>query len=270
MNKANSNVSTSTTTNSDNVSTNTISSISETANDAATTIVRPRILSVEGNIGAGKTTILEQLQNRFAHDKSIIFLREPVDIWESIKDADGESILEKFYKDPAKYAFSFQVMAYSTRVNSLRKIISENPDCRMVICERSLDADRNIFAKMLFVDGLIDDVCYQTYNRFYDMYQQGTDSQNEFALSGVIYIDAEAEVCADRITKRARNGEGGIELAYLQKCKIYHDAWLMDSKKSDYQVLRLETNQDATYEVGNETDCGNQWINEIVKFIQNV
>lgn len=230
-------------------------------------IIRPRILSVEGNIGAGKTTILEQLQKRLADDKSIIFLREPVDIWESIKDADGESILEKFYNDPAKYAFPFQVMAYSTRVNSLRKIIRENPDCRMVICERSLDADRNIFAKMLFADGLIDDVCYQTYNRFYDMYQQGADLTTEFALSGVIYIDAEAEVCADRIIKRARNGEGGIELAYLQKCKIYHDAWLTGS---EYPVLQLETNQDATYEEGDETDCGNQWIKEIVEFIQNV
>ena len=110
----------------------------------------PKVISIEGNIGAGKTTILEQLLLRAANDPSIVFLREPVDNWSSIQSADGENILTKFYKDPARYAFTFQVMAYATRVSSLRKIICENPQCKLVICERSLEADRNIFAKMLF------------------------------------------------------------------------------------------------------------------------
>jgi len=237
----------------------------------------PLLLSVEGNIGAGKTTILEQLQSRLANDKTVVFLREPVDIWEGIKDSSGESILAKFYRDPVKYAFPFQIMAYATRVASLRKIICENPDCRMVVCERSLEADRNIFAKMLFDDGLIDEVGYQIYNRFYDTYKQTGDGKvgivDEFALSGIVYIDADPEVCAERISKRARNGEAGIALDYLKKCKAYHDTWLNNNNSDSIsdnskKILRLHTNQDATYEPGNESDCGNQWINEILNFIR--
>ena len=60
----------------------------------------PIIISVEGNIGAGKSTIMEKMQE-LLESKEIGFMREPVDIWEKMKDPhDGENILVKFYKDP--------------------------------------------------------------------------------------------------------------------------------------------------------------------------
>ena len=44
------------------------------------------IISVEGNIGAGKTTIIDKLEEKMANRTDVVFLREPVDIWESITD----------------------------------------------------------------------------------------------------------------------------------------------------------------------------------------
>ena len=52
---------------------------------------KPILISIEGNIGSGKTTIIEQMQKRINNNK-ILFLREPVDLWESIKDNEGEGI----------------------------------------------------------------------------------------------------------------------------------------------------------------------------------
>ena len=46
----------------------------------------PLIVSVEGNIGAGKTTIIDKLQEKMRSNKDILFLREPVDVWEGIKN----------------------------------------------------------------------------------------------------------------------------------------------------------------------------------------
>ena len=112
----------------------------------------PKIISIEGNIGTGKTTILSKLEEKYAGDKTVVFIKEPVDVWEQIRDASGENILQKFYADSAKYAFPFQVMAYITRYSAVAKAIRENPECRLIICERSLDADCQIFAKMLFDD----------------------------------------------------------------------------------------------------------------------
>ena len=47
---------------------------------------KPVIISIEGNIGSGKTTIIENLEKHLAHDDTILFLREPLDVWESVKD----------------------------------------------------------------------------------------------------------------------------------------------------------------------------------------
>ena len=72
------------------------------------------IFSVEGNIGSGKSTLVKCLSKclpKSLRNHEIIFLQEPVDVWNTIKDENGVTILEKFYADQNKYAFSFQMMA---------------------------------------------------------------------------------------------------------------------------------------------------------------
>jgi len=229
---------------------------------ATQNVVAKQIVAIEGNIGAGKTTIFDKLKQRLSRDSGVVFMPEPVDIWESIAGSDGETILAKFYRDPIKYAFSFQVMAYSTRLAMLRKTIKENPDCSTIICERSLEADRNIFAKMLRASGKMEDVEYQIYEMLYK------DTAAEFPLHRAVYIDSEPEKCLERIGKRARNGESTIPLDYLSDCRRYYDEWLLH--ETDIPVLRLDTNPDATYADGDADDCGNRWIEQVCTFISQV
>ncbi len=217
----------------------------------------PKIISIEGNIGAGKTTILSKIQEKYENDKSVVFIKEPVDVWEQVRDASGENILQKFYADSNKYAFPFQVMAYITRYSAIAKAVRENPDCRVIICERSLDADFQIFAKMLYDDGVIEDVCYQIYRKIYDEYS------GAYPVTGYVYIDADADICSRRIGKRGRGGEAAIPLEYLEKCKKYHDKWLLRSD-TVRSMLYLNTNEDVTY----ENDLGNIWIDRISEFME--
>lgn len=221
--------------------------------------VKPVIISIEGNIGSGKTTILENLEKRLEQNKSILFLREPLDVWESVKDSQtGENILQKFYADPDKYAFAFQVMAYATRLSMVRESIKGgNGQYKAIVIERSLAADKRIFAKMLYDDGKIDDVCYQIYQKFYKEFS------DEVGLNGIVYIDADAEVCKKRVQKRSRQGEDGIPLEYLQKCKKYHDEWMSDEP----MALKIKTNQDVTYDPADSSDQGNKWIEQITRYI---
>ena len=220
---------------------------------------KPIIVSIEGNIGSGKTTIIENLETHLELDQSILFLREPLDVWESVKDSQtGENILQKFYADPNKYAFAFQVMAYATRLSMVREAIkSGHGHYRVIVLERSLAADKRIFAKMLYDDGKIDDVCYQIYQKFYKEFS------DEIGLDGIVYIDADADVCKQRVEKRSRQGEDGIPLEYLQKCKKYHDDWMAD----EHMALKIKTNQNVTYDPEDRNDVGNKWLAQIRKYI---
>ena len=228
----------------------------------------PLMISINGNIGSGKSTILEHLEKYYDYTgrgRNILFLKEPVDEWSTIRDASGETILSKFYKDPAKYAFAFQIMAYATRLNMIRQTILDNPECCVLICERSLEADKQIFANMLHDDGLIDDVSYQIYCRNFSEYAP------DFKVDKNVYIDASAEVCYSRIAKRSRSGETNIELAYLQKCKKYHDEWLVPCSDSvlvdKNDVLHLNTDADVVYDLMDPDDLGISWIKQIIEFI---
>ena len=53
-----------------------------------------KIISIEGNIGSGKSTLLENLRNYYGNNTHVIFLREPVDDWEKIKDNQGNTMLK--------------------------------------------------------------------------------------------------------------------------------------------------------------------------------
>jgi deoxyadenosine/deoxycytidine kinase len=196
-----------------------------------------RIYSCEGNIGAGKTTLLGHIETlvKSFNQYQIIVLREPVDVWSTVRSPDGLNILENFYKDPVKYAFPFQVLAFTTRLTMLKNAIKENPDCEVIICERSLYADGNIFAKMLYDDGTMDNLSYQIYRKMYE------DAISEFPLTGVIYLTIPPELCAKRIVQRGRSGEENIPLVYLEKCSKYHETWL-NQLNLDFQVIRMDEN----------------------------
>ena len=57
-----------------------------------------QIISIEGNIGSGKTTLLTNLKTFYNKNNNIhiIFLREPVDEWENIKDKYGNTMVQNF------------------------------------------------------------------------------------------------------------------------------------------------------------------------------
>ena len=59
------------------------------------------IWSVEGNIGSGKSTLIQLLKERNT-DRNVIFIPEPVNEWEKIKNENNENIIEVYYKDPKK------------------------------------------------------------------------------------------------------------------------------------------------------------------------
>jgi deoxyadenosine/deoxycytidine kinase len=195
-----------------------------------------RLISVEGNIGSGKSTFLEHLRQKYANHENIVFAPEPVSVWQSIRDENGTSILEKFYQDQATYAFAFQMMAYISRLAVLRKLVRDRDPSRplFIITERSLHTDKHIFAKMLYDQRKIDDINYQIYLKWFHEFA------DDIPVTDCVYLQCSPEVCYNRIALRARPGEEAIPLNYLQECNRYHEDYVQIY--ADRVVMDANTN----------------------------
>jgi len=213
------------------------------------------IISIEGNIGSGKSTLVanlgKELESWFPK-QHVLFLQEPVDVWNTIKDENGVTILENFYKNQEKYAFSFQMMAYISRLSLLKKTVREYPNS-IIICERSMCTDKEVFAKMLHDDKKIDIINYTIYNKWFDEFI------SDIPFDGIIYVKTDPGVCQERIKTRGRKGET-IPLSYSNKCHLYHELWMQGTS---VDILELDGNIDFKKRVPDA------WRSEIYKFIMS-
>jgi deoxycitidine kinase/deoxyguanosine kinase len=193
---------------------------------------KPIIVSIDGNIGAGKSTLFDYLKDKFSNNTKIIFLEEPVSVWQNIQDDRGNSLLELFYADKYTWAFSFQMAAYISRLALLKETIEKNPNA-IIITERSLNTDRHVFAKMLYDYSSISEIDYQIYLKWFDTFAK------DYPVSKVIYVKTDPYICYRRIKIRSRNGEV-IPFEYLESCHEYHE-----------NMINLLTSQSVTVIDGN-------------------
>ena len=195
---------------------------------------KPIIISIEGNIGSGKTTFISELMNleKMKTNNAICFLKEPVNLWESIKNNNNETIIECFYKEQEKYAFSFQVMAYVSRIALIKQAIANG--FKYIFTERCIYTDKNVFLKMLHESNKVEKMNNDIYNMLFETFTQEYNIYH-------IYIQTTPEVALQRVIKRNRAGENNISLEYLTICDNYHNNWLVNNKKN---IMTFNGNDD--------------------------
>jgi|Laugresu1bdmlbsd_1035121.scaffolds.fasta_scaffold00158_3 deoxyadenosine/deoxycytidine kinase len=203
----------------------------------------PVIISIDGNIGSGKSTLVSQLKATFSEMPNVHFIQEPVDtVWNRVVDKNGETLLSNFYKNPSEHAFTFQMMAYISRLSILKDAV-RNLDYDVIITERSLETDRNVFEKMLHAQGIITDLEHAVYNMWFNEFYK------EVRCQAIIYIQASVDTCMKRIQQRGREGET-ISRDYIAECVRYHEEWIMNDTRAklvvnaDHDSLANEVNRD--------------------------
>jgi deoxyadenosine/deoxycytidine kinase len=157
------------------------------------------IITIDGNIGAGKTSILNYLHTNYNINVDL----EPIDKW--------KQYLDNIYLEKKNY-FNFLI-----RIWLDRSWIQEKNKSSLVIMERSPYFIRNTFNKLTYDSELINNNENNIINELYDK----TDiiwKSNYF-----IYLRSSPEKCLDKIYKRGRDNEMEITLDYLKNIHEYHE-----------------------------------------------
>lgn len=183
------------------------------------------LVLIEGNIAAGKTTLGTQLAT---HDQ-FAFIPEPVEHWQS---GFAANLLERFYTDTRRWAFTMQIGAFVTRAQSLKDLPKDHPH---VVFERSIHCDRHVFAKNLHQQGLMDDTEWALYLHFWNHLVESVP-----APDAIIYLRTPAEECFNRLQTRGRSEEKSIALTYLQQLEVCHDEWLLNPDIAGHPVIVLD------------------------------
>ncbi|XP_045142733.1 deoxyguanosine kinase, mitochondrial isoform X1 [Echinops telfairi] len=194
----------------------------------------PRRLSIEGNIAVGKSTFVKLLVNTYPEWH---VATEPVATWQDVQSAGPQkgsapqslgNLLDMMYRDPARWAYTFQTFSFMSRLKVQLESCSEKPDEAgglVQVFERSVYSDRYIFAKNLFENGSLSDIEWHIYQYWHTFLMQ--EFASRLRLHGFIYLQATPQVCLKRLHQRARAEEKGIELAYLEQLHDQHEAWLV-------------------------------------------
>jgi len=192
-----------------------------------------KIYALEGNIGAGKSTIMKIISNQF-HD--VEFVEEPVNQWQNL---NGCNLLNSFYSDPKRWGFSFEFYSMLTKIQALLK--AADSDKPIIIIERSILSNK-VFMDLSNDLGKLDKMEYAMLINTYNFYLENVYPQ----IAGIIYLDTPVDECIRRITKRNRGEECTIEKSYLNSIKEKMDEMC---NSSTMIVIRIDGMYDCERDV---------------------
>ncbi len=173
-------------------------------------------IAIAGNIGAGKTTLTQQLAGHYR--------------WEAfIERVDTNPYLKDFYEDMPRWAFHLQVYFLSSRFKQVVQIY-RNP--RNLVQDRSIYEDAYIFAHNLYTSGLMAE---REYKNYLQLFESMTELINPPDL--LVYLRADLPKLLRQIGKRGRDYEANISTDYLQSLNGHYENWIKNYTQSKLLII---------------------------------
>jgi deoxyadenosine/deoxycytidine kinase len=162
------------------------------------------VIIVEGQIGVGKTTMGEILEQ----EAGIPLFRE-------LTNPYTLNLLDRFYADKKRWAFTLQIHFLNERFRMIKEIFRNGGGT----LDRSIFGDR-IFAEMLYDDGDMLEEEFQTYSTLLDNMLEHAQSPDL-----LVYLDCTVDTALERIRKRNRGLESDIPREYLEHLNARYLKW---------------------------------------------
>jgi len=153
-----------------------------------------QFITIEGNIGAGKTTLAQLLSRHF---KSRLILEEFAD----------NPFLPKFYENPGQYAFPVELFFMAERYKQLKELLQQQD------LFKELTISDYLFTKcLLFAKVTLPEDEFRLYQRLFDIIHQQLLQPDL-----LIYLQAPVTKLQENIRKRNRPYEQNIPDQYLEQ-----------------------------------------------------
>jgi deoxyadenosine/deoxycytidine kinase len=185
------------------------------------------MIMIEGNVGVGKSTFLSYLKKHL--DADIIY--EPNELWQNL---DGHNLLEQFFLEPRRWAFTCQSYILFTRIDQFFAELSQakHPLC---LVERSVYSGRYCFAQVAQEIGWMDPMEGILYQKLWDR----EIARLQHPPAAFIYLRTSAQICYERIMQRGRFEEKPITLDYLKRIEEKYENWFIHKQGVDEKILNL-------------------------------
>lgn len=197
-----------------------------------------KYIIIEGNIGAGKSSLAQELCAVIGAE----YLPEPADG----KGRDNNPFLKPYYEDPKRWGYTMQVHLLSARYRA-----HQYAQAAALYRGGTYIGDRSYFgdccfANMLHADGLMSNDEYESYLRLHKSMQAQL-----LYPSVAIFLDVKPEVCNERISKRmseraGRKCESAIDLDYLRKLQTEIDKLKVSLGQSGSRIITLDWSDDKS------------------------
>ncbi|MBP7273905.1 MAG: deoxynucleoside kinase [Saprospiraceae bacterium] len=176
-------------------------------------------IAIAGNIGAGKTTLTEQLGKHFG--------------WEvHYEDTENNPYLNDFYLDMQRWSFNLQIYFLNSRYRQVLNILKGD---KTVVQDRSIYEDAFIFAPNLHDMGLMGTRDFNNYISLFHLMQQHVRAPDL-----MIYLKASIPTLVNHIQSRGRDYEGSISIDYLKRLNQRYDDWISGYTEGKLLVINAD------------------------------
>lgn len=192
---------------------------------------KPRVIAVEGLIGAGKSTLLQEVlvpELELSQQCRVIVIREPVEEWVA------SGMLQRFYGDQKRWAYTFQAKAFHDRVMEARRVLTQQaalpPAARadFILMERSPVSDQ-IFMRTLHAEGMVDDMEFALYQEWVQLWADLCALKVDL----FVYVRTDVPLCMQRLNQRSRDGETRVTPEYQAHLLREHELQFASQRRPD-------------------------------------
>jgi deoxyguanosine kinase len=171
---------------------------------------------IEGNIGAGKTTLASKIADQF---NAYLILEHFAD----------NPFLPKFYNDPDKYSFPLELSFLASRYKQLKEeLVPQNLFKSFTI------ADYYFMKSLVFASSTLESDEYNLYRQIFYIIYSSLPKPDIY-----VYLHLNTDRLIQNIIRRGRDYEKSITIDYLQKIQDSYFSFFRQNPENKYLIIDI-------------------------------